>query len=78
MCANGHEQGLGDRCIGGITRRGFLGGLGGAAALGAVAVRAASQAPAAASSDTGSGLPVGSPLRVKPALLYAVPQRVEK
>jgi len=78
MCASGHEQGLGDSCIGGITRRGFLGGLGGAAALGAVAVRAASQAPAAASSDTGVGLPVGSPLRVKPALLYAVPQRVEK
>jgi hypothetical protein len=79
MCANEYEHSPGGRCEGGITRRGFLGGLGGTAALGAVAVRATSQARAeAASSGASVGLPAGTPLRVKPALVYHIPKRAEK
>ncbi len=61
-----------------ISRREFVGGLSGAAALGGVALLA-SHAPgglvAPAESDS---LPVGKPLRVKPVLIYSVHPQQEK
>ncbi|NLE60474.1 MAG: hypothetical protein GX616_19185, partial [Planctomycetes bacterium] len=63
----------------GISRRSLLGGLGGAAAVGGVAMLAASRARAAeAIQSAGSGLPAGASLKVKPALMYSIPQRREK
>ena len=68
----------------GMSRRGFLGGLGGAAALGGLTLAATSAAKAAAAEPvpaTGrptSGCPAGAPLRLKPALAYELPQRAEK
>ncbi|MGQ9649037.1 MAG: sugar isomerase [Phycisphaerae bacterium] len=63
----------------GISRRSLLGGIGGAAAVGGLAMMAASRARAAeAVQSDGSGLPVGTPLKVKPALMYSIPQRREK
>jgi hypothetical protein len=63
----------------GVSRRGFLGGLGSAAALGGAALVAAAQAQAeVAKPPLATALPVGTPLRVKPALLYQLYQRHEK
>ena len=63
----------------GISRRGLLGGIGGAAAVGGLAMIAASRAQAAETGQsTGSGLPAGVSLKVKPALMYSFPQRREK
>jgi hypothetical protein len=61
----------------GISRRGLLGAIGGAAALGGVAWATASPA-AAAKPGVEASLPAGKPLRVKPALTYAIATRVEK
>jgi len=65
---------------GGLSRRGFLGGLG-TAALGG-ATLAASAAAGAPASEPGpplkSALLAGLPLCVKPALVYAIAQRHEK
>jgi len=63
-----------------VSRRGFLalGGLGATAALAGTAMGPATQALAAAATAAGPGLPPGAPLRVKPALLYAIAQRREK
>jgi hypothetical protein len=55
----------------GISRRDFLGGLGGAAVLGGVALAAAESAKPAPAVPS----PVGAPLRVKPALIYSLAQR---
>jgi len=61
-----------------LTRRGFLGGLGGAA-LGSAALAAASEAQAAATRPAAGGtLPAGKILRVKPVLVYQLCKRVEK
>jgi len=61
-----------------VSRRGFLGGLG-AAALGAVAPMSVSRGQAASTSPAPvTGLPSGAALRVKPALVYQLPQRHEK
>jgi hypothetical protein len=65
------------RC--GLSRRGFLGGLSGAAALGALAMAPAAEARAAASgAKKMPGLPPGKPLRVQPVLVYGLPQPREK
>ena len=61
-----------------LTRRGFLGGLGGAA-LGGAALMAASEARAAATRPAAGGaLPAGKALRVMPVLVYQICKRVEK
>ncbi len=83
---NHGSEGKGNACYGhpheraaGISRRSLLGGIGGAAAVGGVAMLAASRARAAeAIQSAGSGLPAGAPLKVKPALMYSIPQRREK
>jgi hypothetical protein len=62
----------------GLTRRGFLGGLGGAAALGGAAIAAEPVAPAAGEPLPRTALTPGKPLRVLPVLTYAIPGRVEK
>jgi hypothetical protein len=67
-----------ERSATGVSRRGFLGGVGGAAALGGAVLLAASRARAAANPVPGTPLPAGAALRVKPALLYALAQRREK
>lgn len=61
----------------GISRRGFLGGLGAAAVAGGAALMAPAPAPASEVPPAGP-LPPGKPLRVKPALVYSLPQRREK
>ena len=55
----------------GISRRGFIDGLGGSAALGSVALQAVSAAPV-------SGLPPGAALRVRPVLTWQLQQRKER
>lgn len=79
MCANEGELHVGGGCGGGITRRGFLGGLGGAAALGGMAWAATGAVHAATgASEAAADFPVGAPLRVKPVLVYHLMSRVEK
>ncbi len=88
MCVNEGEAGgaarPGDGCrcwekpAGGVSRRRFLGGIGGAAALGGLTLAAASEAEAAAEQVPGAKLPSGVPLRVRPALAYELPRRAEK
>jgi hypothetical protein len=78
MCENEHEARAGSSCGAGISRRGFLGGLGGAAAIGSVAWATGAARAASSSGDLTTGLPAGSPLRVKPALVYHLMTRVEK
>jgi len=64
----------------GISRRGFLGGLAGAATLGGLmpatisSARAASAKPA----SSGSALPLGTTLRIKPVLAYQIEKRQDK
>lgn len=63
----------------GVSRRGFLGGLGGAATLGGLTLAATSEAKAAAAKQgPGTRLPAGAPLRLKPALAYQLPRPAEK
>ena len=63
----------------GITRRGLLGTLGGTAALGSIAWGSAVQASAAKpGASRTTGLSVGAPLRVKPALVHRLYERKEK
>ena len=63
---------------GGLSRRGFLGGLGGAAALGGLAFASASTVKAAPEAPMPkTDLRTGKPLRVQPALVYSLPQRRE-
>jgi hypothetical protein len=57
----------------GIRRRDFLGGLGGAAVLGGMALAAADTAK----TDRALPSPVGSPLTVKPVLVYNLDVRRE-
>lgn len=89
MCANEHESnrqtGAGAcgnhsvRTFGGMSRRGFLGGLGGAAALGSLTLAATPQAPAVSTRPAArTSLPEGAALRVKAALAYQLPRRREK
>ena len=89
MCSNEREAGRkigpdvsrheGERTGLGISRRGFLGGLGAAAAVGGLMSDAASQAAAASTKPApATSLPAGVPLRVKPALTYQIPQPKEK
>jgi len=67
-----------EKIAGDISRRGFLGGLGGAA-FGGLTLAASSQARAASAPTAAlTGLPAGTPLRVKPVLVYGLPQRKEK
>jgi len=61
-----------------VSRRGFLGGLGGAAAAGSLAMTAARASAATTKPVAGSGLPPGTPLRIKPALVYQFQQRRQK
>jgi hypothetical protein len=71
----GHSEGT----AAGMSRRGFLGGLGGAAALGGLAMAATSQARAASAGlAPGTSMPPGRPLRLKPVLVYELPRRQEK
>ncbi len=72
-CGHSHEHATR------ISRRGLLGGFGGAAAVGGLAMIAATRAKAAETGQpAGTGLPAGTPLKVKPALMYTLPQRREK
>jgi len=62
-----------------VSRRGFLGSLGGTAALGGLMTTASAQARAASSGQgSGAKLPLGAPLRVKPVLTHLFWQRREK
>ena len=89
MCARDHDadsQACPTDCtadpgnsLAGVSRRGFLGSLGGTAALGGLMTTASVQARAASSGQaSGTKLPLGAPLRVKPVLGYYVCQRREK
>ena len=70
------------RCEGeygsGMNRRTFLGGIGGAAALGGMAVSWLSLAELAGAGETVPAAPSRQPLVVKPILTYATPQRQDK
>ncbi len=62
----------------GLSRRGFLGGLGGAAALGSLTMVNTQRAAAGpAKPGTMTDLRTGPPLRVQPALVYQIHQRRE-
>jgi len=61
-----------------MSRREFVAALSAGAALGGPAAMTASLAPAASSKPTSAtGLPAGAALRVKPVLVYQIPQRRE-
>ena len=63
-----------------ISRRGFISGLAGTAALVGLKVAATPQARAAATKTVSSRavlLPLGAPLRVKPVLTYQIEKRQE-
>lgn len=64
----------------GISRRGFLNGLAGKAALASLNLVGTSQARAVSTKPASSGtvLPLGAPLRVKPVLTYQIEKRREK
>jgi hypothetical protein len=64
----------------GISRRGFLGGLAGTAALAGLALAATSRAHAGPTKPISSGaaLPSGAALRIKPVLTYQIEKRQEK
>ena len=64
----------------GISRRGFLGGLAGATALGSLMPATTSPARAASTkpASSGSSLPLGTALRIKPVLTYQIETRQEK
>jgi hypothetical protein len=64
----------------GITRRGFLGGLASTTALGGLMLVAKSQSRAASAKSVSSGsvLPHGAALRIKPVLTYQIEKRQEK
>ena len=63
-----------------ISRRRFLGGLAGTAALGSMVLGQTSQAHAASTKpvESETALPFGEALRVKPVLAYELPTRREK
>ncbi len=68
-CACGH----------GMTRRGFLGNVGGATLLGGATMMVGSPATAVARPPlAGDPLPAGKPLRIQPVLAYECPQPAEK
>jgi hypothetical protein len=69
-CPCGHHH-SGD----GVNRRAFLGGVGGLAALGGVALTGLSWAALAAEQEDEPTAPVRRPLVVKPVLTYEIPQR---
>jgi len=64
----------------GITRRGFLGGLAGTAALGGLTLTTTSRARAASTKPVAPGiaLPHGAALRIKPVLTYQIEKPQEK
>ena len=67
-----------EKTAGEISRRGLLGGLGGVAALGGAALVSASTAQATTTRPAPpTALAGGSPLRVKPALVYQLYERKE-
>ncbi|MEA3226460.1 MAG: twin-arginine translocation signal domain-containing protein, partial [Planctomycetota bacterium] len=68
-CPCGHDHSSGD-----ITRRGFLQGAGGAAALGVALTGLTWSAVSAAEKDNETG-PERRPLVVKPILVYSTPRR---
>ena len=65
---------------GGVSRRGFLGGLGAVAAVGSVGVAVEAQGKAADAKRAvpGQPLPKGRALRVQPVLMYNLASRQEK
>jgi len=67
-CPCGHEHSSGD-----ITRRGFLQGMGGAAAMG-VALTGLTWSAVSAAEQDGKAGPTRRPLVVKPILLYSTPR----
>lgn len=89
MCAKEHESNdpiaPADCCrhtetsLAGVSRRGFLGGVSGAAAIGGLGLATVAQARAASQKPVpGKPLPLGTPLRIKPALAYVFHQPREK
>ena len=64
----------------GVSRRVFLGGLAGTAALGRVTLVTTSQSPGVSTKPVSSGtaLPLGTPLRIKPVLAYQIEKWQEK
>ena len=85
MCmeCSGHGEGKverGGRDGRAVSRRGFLGGLGAVAAVGALSVAASSPGRAAGArlAVPGEPLPRGRTLRGQPALMYHLEQRREK
>ncbi len=73
---NHHER---SRFPSGLSRRGFLGGLSGAAALGGILLNTNPPARAAPANQLPrSALPAGAPLRIQPALTYQIWTRQEK
>ncbi len=75
--AGAHDCSCG--CGHGMTRRGFLGNVGGATLLGGATLMLASHARADVQVPIAADrLPVGKPLRVQPVLTYDCPQRQDK
>ncbi len=81
MSVGQHRDGAACRCAcceaAGLSRRAFVGALGGAAVAGLAWQALPAAALAAESAPTGGALPPGAPLRVKPLLVYAIPVRQE-
>ncbi len=72
--------GRSETSVTGISRRGFLGGLAGTAAAGGLMLATMSQAHAVSTTPvySGTALPSGTPLRIKPVLTYQIEKRQEK
>ena len=76
-----NRSGLGANCRTATTamsRRGFISGLAGAAAMGGMMLTRTARAGSAKPVSAGKGLPRGAALRVKPVLIYNLEKRQEK
>ena len=62
----------------GMTRRGFLGGIGGAVAIGGASIAVGGPLAFLPEAAPKTALPAGKPLRVKPVLTFAIAVRAEK
>lgn len=78
-CSHGAGN-IDEKAFFGMSRREFLGGLAGTAALGGLTLATTSQARAVSRKPVSSGavLPHGAALRIKPVLIYQIEKRQEK